>query len=47
MFVYQPAWWEAPYDVIRWAYKAIGHQDVASVEEKFKEMLAFRTEAFG
>lgn len=43
MFVYQPAWWEAPYDVIRWAYKAIGHQDVAIAEEKFKEMLAFRS----
>jgi tetratricopeptide (TPR) repeat protein len=43
MFVYPPAWWEAPYDVMRWSYKAMGHRDAELAEERFKEMLAFRT----
>jgi tetratricopeptide (TPR) repeat protein len=42
MFVYSPAWWEAPYDVLRWAYKATG-RDETVVEEQFKKMLAFRS----
>lgn len=43
MFVYSPAWWEAPYDVMRWSYKALGYRDAELAEERFKEMLAFRT----
>lgn len=43
MFVYSPAWWEAPYDVMRWSYKAIGSREAEIAEERFKEMLAFRT----
>ena len=43
MFVYSPAWWEAPYDVMRWSHKATGHQEAAgAAEEKFEEMLAVR-----
>jgi len=42
MFVYPPAWWEAPYDVMRWSYKAIGSVEAEIAEERFKEKLAFR-----
>lgn len=42
MFVFPPAWWEAPYDVMRWSHQAMGHQEAAIMEEKFKAMLALR-----
>ena len=43
MFVYPPAWWEAPYDVMRWSYRTIGSREAEIAEERFKEMLAFRS----
>ena len=46
MFVYSPAWWEAPYDVMRWSYKAIGSREAEIAEERFKEMFAFRTNMY-